>query len=286
MSANLKGILWMLLTSVFFVAVTGIVRHLGTSMNPMQAAFIRYAIGTLLLAPVFLQLLHTRKIPRRLGMHSIRGICHGIGVMLWFYAMTRLPVAEVTALGFIAPIFTTIGAAMFLGETLRARRITAVAIGFAGTIIILRPGMEVIDIGAIAQLIAAPLFAGSILISKKLTQTDSSPVIVAYLSIFVTLTLLPGALYVWRTPTLEEWGFLTLVALVATLGHLTMTQAFRHAEVTALQPFSFVQLVWAALLGLYAFGEEPDTWTLVGGAVIVGSATYIAHREARTRRSI
>lgn len=274
----------MLLTSLFFVAVTGIVRHLGSSMNPMQAAFIRYGIGTLLLAPVFLQLIREGKRPRRMGMHAIRGFCHGIGVMLWFYAMTRLPVAEVTALGFIAPIFTTIGAAMFLGETLRARRITAVLIGFAGTLIILRPGAEVIDLGAIAQLIAAPLFAGSILISKKLTQTDSSPVIVAYLSIFVTLTLLPGALYVWRAPTLEEWGFLALVALVATLGHLTMTQAFRHAEVTALQPFSFVQLVWAALLGFYVFSEEPDTWTLVGGAIIVGSATYIAHREARTRR--
>ena len=285
MSGNLKGILWMLVTSLFFVAVTGIVRHLGSSMHPMQAAFIRYAFGTLLLAPVFLQLIRTGKRPRRLGMHATRGIFHGIGVMLWFYAMTRLPVAEVTALGFIAPIFTTIGAALFLGESLRIRRIAAVLVGFGGTLIILRPGVEVIDFGAIAQLVAAPLFAGSILISKKLTQTDSSPVIVAYLSIFVTLTLLPGALYVWRTPTLEELGFLVLVALVATLGHLTMTQAFRHAEIAAIQPISFIQLVWAALLGLYVFGEEPDFWTVVGGAIIVGSATYIAHRESRLKQT-
>ena len=75
-----------------------------------------------------------------------------------------------------------------------------------------------------------------------------------------------------------------LLAVVATLGHLTMTQAFRHAEIAAIQPVSFIQLVWAALLGLYIFGEEPDMWTVIGGAVIVGSATYIAHREARLRR--
>tara|TARA_R110002167_G_scaffold121454_3_gene299693 strand:- start:162 stop:1022 length:861 start_codon:yes stop_codon:yes gene_type:complete len=283
MSGNLKGILWMLLTSLLFVCVTGIVRHLGSNMNPVQAAFIRYALGTLLLLPVFLQLARQGKRPRRMGMHAARGVCHGIGVMLWFFAMSRLPVAEVTALGFIAPIFTTIGAWLFLGEALRFRRIAAVLIGFAGTLVILRPGVQIIDIGAVAQLIAAPLFAGSILISKKLTQTDSSPVIVAYLSIFVTLTLLPGALYVWRTPTLEEMGFLVLVALVATLGHLTMTQAFRHAEIAAIQPVSFIQLVWAALLGLYVFGEEPDLWTVIGGAIIVGSATYIAHRESRLK---
>ena len=284
MSGNLKGILWMLVTSLFFVGVTGLVRHLGSTMSPVQAAFIRYAIGVVFLLPVFMQLAGQRKWPRRMGMHAVRGVFHGVGVMLWFYAMTRLPVAEVTALGFIAPIFTTIGAAMFLGETLRFRRIAAVVIGFGGTLVILRPGLEIIDLGAVAQLLAAPLFAGSILISKKLTATDSSPVIVAWLSIFVTLTLLPGAIYVWRTPTWEEMFFLMLTALLATLGHLTMTQAFRHAEIAAIQPISFIQLVCAALLGLYAFGEEPDLWTVVGGAIIVGSATYIAHREARLRK--
>lgn len=284
MSGNLKGILWMLVTSLFFVGVTGLVRHLGSTMSPVQAAFIRYAIGVVFLLPVFMQLAGQRKWPRRMGMHAVRGVFHGVGVMLWFYAMTRLPVAEVTALGFIAPIFTTIGAAIFLGETLRFRRIAAVVIGFGGTLVILRPGLEIIDLGAVAQLLAAPLFAGSILISKKLTATDSSPVIVAWLSIFVTLTLLPGAIYVWRTPTWEEMFFLMLTALLATLGHLTMTQAFRHAEIAAIQPISFIQLVWAALLGLYAFGEEPDLWTVVGGAIIVGSATYIAHREARLRK--
>ena len=284
-SANLVGIGWMLLTGVLFVGVTGIVRHLGSDMNPMQAAFIRYAIGLAILAPVFFRLRTPRilarpLLSRRLGLHVLRGVVHGAGVMLWFYAMARIPIAEVTALGFTAPIFTTIGAALFLGERPRMRRIGAVLVGFGGALVILRPGIEVVDMGAIAQITAAPLFATSFLIAKKLTETESSASIVAYLSIFVTLALLPPALLVWRTPTWEEIGWLFATAVLATLGHYTLTQAFRATEITVTQPFAFLQLVWATLLGFYVFDELPDVWTWVGGAIIVGSATYIMHREA------
>ncbi len=282
-SATLKGIGWMLLTGLLFVAVTGIVRHLGSDMNPIQAAFIRYAVGLLLLLPVFLRLSSLRMGGGRLRLHLLRGIVHGIGVMLWFYAMARIPIAEVTALGFTAPIFTTIGAALFLGERFRMRRVGAVLIGFGGTLVILRPGIEAIDLGAVAQLVAAPLFACSFIVAKKLTETDSSAQIVAFLSVFVTLILLPPALYVWRTPTWEEIAWLCGTALFATLGHYTLAQAFRLTEITVIQPFAFLQLLWATILGLVAFGEQPDFWTWVGGGVLVASATYIAHREARIK---
>ncbi len=287
-AGNLKGIGWMLLTGVFFVGVTGIVRHLGTDMNPVQAAFIRYAFGLAFLLPVFLRLESgggrgAPIVSRSLGLHVLRGLAHGAGVMLWFFAMARIPIAEVTALGFTAPIFTTIGAALFLGETMRARRVGAVLIGFAGTLVILRPGIEIIDIGALAQLAAAPLFAMSFIIAKKLTATESSTAIVTYLTVIVTIALLGPALMVWRTPSWEELGWLCLTAIMATLGHLTLTQAFRAAEITVTQPVAFLQLVWATLLGLYAFGETPDIWTWVGGGVIVTSATYIAHREIVVR---
>jgi drug/metabolite transporter (DMT)-like permease len=148
-------------------------------------------------------------------------------------------------------------------------------------LIILRPGFEAISIGALAQITAAPVFAGSFLIAKKLTETQSSTSIVAFLSIIVTLVLLPPALLVWRTPTLTELGMLFLVASLATAGHVTLTQAFRSADITVTQPAQFLQLVWAAILGLLVFGEQPELWTIVGGAVIVASATYIAHRETR-----
>ena len=277
----LWGIWWMLLTGLLFVAVTGVVRHLGTDMNPMQAAFIRYAFGIVLITPVLLRMFAARAAPSRLGLHMLRGLAHGTAVMLWFFAMARIPIAQVTAIGFTTPIFTTMGAVLFLGEVLHARRIAAVVISFLGTLIILRPGAVDIELGALAQLAAAPLFACSFLIAKKLTETESSASIVAYMSVFVTLALLPPALLVWRTPTLTELGWLFVTAVFATAGHYTFTRAMQTVELTVLQPFSFLQLVWATLLGFYAFSEVPDVWTLTGGAIIIASVTYIAHREAR-----
>jgi len=285
-AANLRGLAWMVLTGLLFVSFTGIIRHLGTDMNPLQAAFIRYSFGVLLLAPVFVRLIAARRRPRRLHIHALRGFIHGFGVMLWFYAMTRISIAEVTALGFTAPIFTTVGAALFLGERLHVRRIGAVLVGFGGAMVILKPGVEVIDLGAVAQLVAAPLFATSFIVTKKLTDTESNAAIVAFLALFVTLTLMPPALAVWRPPRWDEVAWLFLAAVIATLGHLCLTQAFRTAQVTVVQPAIFLQLVWATLLGLYVFGEEPDLWTWIGGALIVASATYIAHREARLSRPI
>lgn len=283
-SNNLRGLGWMLLTGLFFVAVTGIVRYLGTDMSPVQAAFIRYAFGLLLMLPVFLRLGALARPLPIWGLHMGRGVVHGMGVMLWFYAMAHIPIAEVTALGFTAPIFTTLGAALFLGEKLHMRRLGAVLVGFGGALIILRPGLQAVELGALAQMVAAPLFACSFLMAKKLTEYESSTAIVAFLSIFVTLVLLIPALSVWRTPTLAEWGLLLLTATLATSGHYTLTQAFRAADMSVTQPAQFLQLVWATLLGLIAFGEQPDLWTWVGGAVIVASATYIARREAQLKR--
>ncbi len=284
-AGNLRGTGWMVLTGLFFVGVTGIVRHLGTDMSPVQAAFIRYGFGFILMIPIFLRL-ETVRLPKRIvGLHVSRGLLHGMGVTLWFFAMARIPIAEVTALGFTAPIFTTIGAALFLGEKMHLRRIGAVLVGFGGTLIILRPGFEAVSIGALAQVAAAPVFAGSFLIAKKLTETQSSMSIVAFLSIIVTLLLLPPALLSWRTPTWTELGLLFLVASLATAGHVSLTQAFKSAEITVTQPAQFLQLVWATLLGLLVFGEQPVLWTWVGGAVIVISATYIAHRETRKKEA-
>jgi len=281
--AKLHGIAWMLVTGLLFVAVTGIVRHLGSDMEAIQAAFIRYAFGLIMISPVLFRMRHGSFTFASLRLHAARGLVHGVAVMLWFYAMARIPIAQVTAIGFTAPIFISLGAALFLGERLQARRIGAILIGFGGTLVILRPGLQEIQLGALAQLTAAPLFAVSYLIAKKLTGTETSSSIVAFLSIFVTLILLPPALMVWRTPTLEELFWLAMTALCATLGHYTMTRAMQAAPLTVIQPFSFLQLVWATLLGLYAFGEAPDFWTWVGAGIIVSSATYIAHRETVRR---
>ncbi len=269
---------------MLFVGVTVAVRYLGTSMNPVQAAFIRYCFGIVLILPL-LSGAGVMSLDRdRLGFHALRGLVHGGGVILWFLAMSRIPISEVTALGFTTPIFVTLGAAVFLSERLKPYRVAAVLIGFIGALLILRPGLRVIDIGALAQLGAAPLFACSYLMAKSATRREASSMIVVLLSVFCTLTLALPALLVWRTPTLEELLLLGLTALLATSGHYCMTRALEAAEVSAVQPFTFLQLVWATILGLILFDETPDVWIWIGGAVIVGSATWMAQQEVRSIR--
>ena len=259
----------MLLSGIMFIGVTGIVRYLGGEMHPIQAAFIRYAFGIVLVVPVILRVGLYELLSARIRLHASRGFVHGIGVMLWFYAMSRLPIAEVTALGFTTPVFTAVGAMLILGERVKNYRVAGILLGFVGAMIVLRPGLRIIDFGAVAMLFAAPLFACYLLLAKVATRTESSSVIVALLSIFCTVTLLPLALIYWRTPTMEEWSLLFLTAMFATLGHYFLTRAFQSAELSALQPFSFLQLVWAILLGLVVFGEQPDLWIGLGAGLIV-----------------
>jgi drug/metabolite transporter (DMT)-like permease len=277
---TLAGVGWMLVSTGCFVCVTGIVRHLGSDLPAVEAAFIRYAFGTLFMLPTLLALFSRPPAAGRLGLHAARGFVHGFGVMLWFYAMQRIPIAEVTAIGYTAPIFVTIGAAIFLGERLALRRVAAVVAAFVGALVILRPGLNEISSGQLAQLGAAPLFAASYLMAKKFTSAEDPGVIVALLSVFVTLTLLPMAIASWRPPSPAELGWLALTAAVATAGHYALTRAFEAAPITVTQPVQFLQLVWAALLGMAAFGEPLDPWVMAGGGIIIAAATYISHREA------
>jgi drug/metabolite transporter (DMT)-like permease len=281
---TLVGIGWMVVTTVLFVCVTCIVRYLGSDIPAVEAAFIRYAIGLALILPVFRSLRRDRPRPALMARFVLRGLVHGGGVMLWFYAMARIPIAEVTALSYTSPIFVTIGAALFFGERLHLRRIAAVVIGFLGAMVILRPGFQEISSGQLAQLCAAPLFACSFLLAKGLTREASPALIVGMLSLFCTLALLPGAVLQWRPPALEEVAWLGLTAVFATAGHYTMTRAFRSAPITVTQPVGFLQLVWAALLGMALFGEALDPYVFLGGGIVVAAATYISHREAMAAR--
>ena len=173
---------------------------------------------------------------------------------------------------------------MIFHEQVRARRVIAIAAGFIGTLIILRPGFHSIEAGSLAQLIAAFFFAGSFLLAKRMTQSESSGDILVMLSIFCTLALMPGAIYYWREPTLSEIGWLALVAMFATAGHYAITRAIAAAPLTVTQPLSFLQLIWAIVFGYWLFDEVPDKWVIAGGLVIVAAVSYLAHREARAAR--
>lgn len=281
------GVFWMVLTTFCFVGVTGIVRYLGSQVPAVEAAFLRYLAGALIMLPLMRGLLRRPPTARAIRLHVLRGVLHGGAVMLWFYAMARIPIAQVTALGYVSPIFVTIGAALFLGERLYLRRIGAIIVGLMGALVILRPGFQEISLGQLAQLGAAPLFAASFLLAKGLTGHQSDTTIVGMLSIFCTLTLLPGAVMNWQPPSAAELFWLTVTAALATLGHFTMTRAFRAAPITVTQPITILQLVWATILGIIAFGEPADPFVILGGLMVVGAASFISHREAvAARRAI
>ena len=280
----LAGIFWMLTTGVFFVAVTAIVKTMGDRIPPVEAAFLRYVLGLVFLIPMLKQVRQTQFTRRLWTLSAVRGGSHAIGVCLWFFAMTQIPIADVTAMNYLSPVYVTILAAFFLGERLAFRRIAAVIVALLGAVVILRPGIREVDPGHIAMMFCAIIFAVGYLVAKILADEVPAAVVVFMLSIFVPLFLTPFALANWITPTWEELGLLFLVACFATAGHYTMTLAFASAPVSVTQPVTFLQLVWATLLGALVFAEPVDIWVILGGGMILSAVSFITWREAVLKR--
>ncbi|WP_371054523.1 MULTISPECIES: DMT family transporter [unclassified Rhodosalinus] len=278
------GVLWMLLTGLCFVAVIALVKYLGDGIPAAQSAFLRYLLGLVFVLPMLRPLLRARPTRREHGLFAARGLLHALGVILWFYAMTRIPIAEVTAMNYLSPVYVTLGAAIFLGERLAVRRVAAVVVALMGALLILRPGFRDLDPGHLAMLGTAVIFGGSYLLAKALSDAASPAVVVAMLSFWVTAGLAPVALAVWVPPSMHDLAVLLGVAFFATAGHFTMTLAFRAAPITVTQPVTFLQLVWAVTLGAVVFGEPVDPFVILGGLVIVGSVVFISWREAVLKR--
>ena len=279
-----QAILWMLASGLSFVGVTGIVRYLGTDLPAAQSAFVRFGWGVVFLAPTLVTMLRGGLPGLYLPLHLGRGLVHVAAVVCWFYAMARIPVAEVTAIGYLNPVLLTLGTVVFFGERLSLRRVLAIGVALIGALIVLRPGLREVTDGHLAQICAAVFFAGSYLFAKRLSVVASAGQIVAMLSLVVTLALAPWALWVWVPMSLAQLAWLAVVAACATAGHYCMSRAFAAAPIAVSQPVVFLQLIWAALLGWAVFGEAVDLFVLIGGAVIVGSVSYITWAESRKRR--
>ena len=276
----------MVVTTILFVGVTATVRYLEGEVPAPQAAFLRYAIGTLLLTPSLISLAKFRPGKPLLQKFVLRGLVHSIGVTLWFYAMSVMPVAEVTAIGFLTYIFVSIGACIFLKERLHKHRLTAILVSFVGAIIILRPGFKIIENGQIGMLMATVVFTASYLIAKAVSKERSSSEIVAMLSIFTTIFLIPTAIYSWEPLSLKAILILTFTALIATLGHITMTKAIKAAPMVVTQPILFLQLVWASIVGLFIFSEKFDPFVILGGTIIMICVCYVSYREHKLGKKI
>jgi len=279
LNQSIVGILWMVITTILFVGVTASVRYLEGEVPAPQAAFLRYAIGTVMLAPSLITLTKFKPERSLFNKFILRGFVHSIGVTLWFYAMSVMPVAEVTAIGFLTYIFVSIGASIFLKEKLHKHRLSAILISFIGALIILRPGFKVIESGQLGMLIATMVFTASYLIAKVVSKERTSSEIVAMLSIFTTIFLIPSAIYSWEPLSLQALLILAFTALIATLGHITMTKAIKAAPMVVTQPVLFLQLVWASMVGLFIFDEEFDLFVIIGGTVIMLCVCYVSYRE-------
>jgi len=280
----LVGLGWMVLTGLCFVGVQAVVKIVGDAVPAPQAAFLRFVLGIVFLLPMLAQLARARLSRRDWGLFGVRSALHAVAVLFWFYAMTRIPIAEVTAMNYLAPIVVTVGAALFLGEKLAVRRIAAVGVALCGALLILRPGLRALDPGHFAMLVAAVCFGGSYLLAKSLSARFSPNVVVCLMSLMVPVFLLPVVIPIWITPTLADLAALLLVAAFATAGHYTMMLAFRAAPVSVTQPAVFLQLVWSVIVGAVIFAEPPDPFVIGGGGLIVAAVSFIAVRETILRR--
>ena len=281
---TVRGAVWMVLSGACFASMTAVIRHLSVDLHAFEIVFFRNALGLVFLLPWLWRGGLAGVRTRRPGLHGLRVVIGLSAMMCWFTAVTMMPIAEATALSFTAPLFGTVGAALVLGEAVRARRWVATVVGFAGAMIILRPGIEAISLPAFLVLGGSASMALGMMIVKTLSRTDSATTIVFYMGLGLTPLSLGPALFVWETPEPAAWFWLLTLGGLATLGHLMFVRAMAAAEASAVLPFDFSRLLFAAALGFAFFGQRPDIWTWIGAAVIFGAALFTASREARARR--
>ncbi len=280
----LRGVALMFASTVLFAAMHTMIRHVSDELHAFEIAFFRTLFGLIFVLPWFLRLglqpLRTRHLP----MHVLRALFNVVAMLAFFYALTQIPLAEVTALGFTAPIFAALLAGLILHEHVHARRWIAIGTGFLGVVLVLRPGFEAIGIGQLMVLVSSVAWACALMTIKRLGETDSSITIITYMSLLmIPLSFGPAAM-VWQWPSLELLAWLMVIGLIGGAGQWLMTEALMHGDASMIMPVDFCKLPWTALFGYLAFSQVPDLFTFLGGAVIFASTTYLALRERAARR--
>jgi drug/metabolite transporter (DMT)-like permease len=270
-------------TGVLFTVLNATLKKVAHELEPWVAAFLRYFLGALVMLAPALRLGVRALWPKAPGLQVVRGLFHGCGMLLWFAAVPLVTLAELTAISFTGPIFICLGAVMFLGERMSGARWAAIAVGFAGVLLVVAPGAQGGGhlAGILLMLASAPVFAGSFLVAKVLTRHERSDIVVLWQHLLVALFLAPFAAFLWSAPTPEQWALLIVCGFMGAGGHYCMTRAFRVADISAVQSARFLEMVWATLLGMALFDSLPDAWTIAGGLVILVATLWLARRESR-----
>jgi drug/metabolite transporter (DMT)-like permease len=280
-----KGIALILASTVFLGLSDVTAKYLSSSLHPIEITWIRFLVFALIMMPAMIpgSPLYALKTGRR-KLHFLRGATV-LGSSLFFISgLAFLPIAEASATGFVAPLFVTALAILFLGEKVGLRRWIATGVGLLGVIIILRPGTSAFHPAAFFPLVSALCWACTLIMTRMLSGTERAITTMTYSSIAGVCILSLLVPFVWVTPTWQAVALGVFIGIASTAGQWIVVLAFRYADASVLAPFSYTQLLWVSILGFLVFGEVPDVWTVTGAAFIVASGLYTAHRE-RVRHS-
>lgn len=280
----LKSVFFMSLSVVLFTCMIASIRIVSKEVDSLIIVFFRNFFGIIIIAPIIashgIKLLKTTKT----NLYFLRAFFGLLAMFTWFHGITIVPLAEAVALNFTMPLFITLIATLFLAEKVGWRRWSATIVGFSGAMIVLQPGIDALTIGHIELLAASFFMAISVIIIKKLSDTEPPARIVAYmLIVFAPASLVP-ALFVWEWPSGNSLLWLAVVAISGTLAHLAFTRSLSMAEITAIMPLDFTRLPLTALVAFLAFSEVPSLSTWIGGIIIFLSTVYITHRESKLQK--
>jgi drug/metabolite transporter (DMT)-like permease len=280
---NLRGILWLVVGAFLFVIVDVFVKTLGRTFDPFQLALFRYAVGWVVLAPVFIRMGWGEIATQHIGLHLTRMILAFAAQVGVFVTVIYMPLADATAFMFTKPLFTTIVAVFLIAEAVNTRRWIATLVGFVGVLVMVRPGSDAMDPVALVAVGAALVFAVANVLIRMLAKTEPPNRILFYYHVGGIVAFTGPAAWVWRTPVGTEWLLLIAIGAVTTAGMVCYIRAFSVGAPSAVGPAENLRLIYAALFGFFLFSEVPSVWTLIGAAIIVASTYYIARDEARHR---
>ena len=286
-----RGIALKLASTLLFAGMSALVRYVSESVPLGQVVFFRsfFAILPVVLIFAWRRELATAVRTNRPFGHIARGMIGLFGMFLNFAALALLPLAEVTAIGFAAPLITVAMAAMFLGERVRVYRWSAIGFGFLGVLVMLAPHLGVgsgaasvathTGIGALLALGSAFTTAGSVIQTRRLTPSETNSAIVFYFSLLATLGGLATLPFGWVVPSTPVLAGLIGIGVLGGIAHLLLTESYRLAPASVVAPFDYTAILWAFILGYVLFGEVPVPLVFVGAAIVTAAGLFVIFRE-------
>jgi drug/metabolite transporter (DMT)-like permease len=284
-----RAILLMVASACLFAVMAVVIRLASRQLHPFEIAFFRSTFGALFALPLLA--VHGRSLLKtpKPWLYLLRCTLGMVSMLAGFWAIVNLPLAQAVALSYSTPMFVTIGAVLVLGEIVRARRWSAVVVGFIGVLVIVRPGSDAFVAGSLVALLAAAMSGAVTITIKFLSRSEPADRIVLLPALLWIPLSLPAALTVWQWPQPGVWPYLVLAGALGTGGQYCWAHALRRADASLLAPLSYLQLLIVAVLAWWLFGENVDGSTALGAAIIIGASVYIARREhtlARRQRKL